>query len=368
VIQPLLTVECTVERAPGCWPLSSPCRRRRWPAGQALQGAGVPGYDRRRRTDGLGSRPCARANPLAARYITHSKFNRAKQGHLTRLDGLIEKIDYKAAISHALSSVAAAGVIRHPFPYVILENVFDPRTYDALLELVELDHIFYDEIGGKEADWYTIFRYPEVRYRTTPQIGDFIDFLATRLNSAIFSALLSKFCDEPWNWGNYLREQRVYLKQVATLARTEVYPNRADGVTHEGMQCWLEIMCRTRDFNIRPHCHPVHELLIGIYPITSDNSLEAYRTELFELKRGQSMNMDMRHFSYIDEAKVKRVTRTKFLPNSCFMMLNSRGIHAYNPPENLPRPRNYIYTTLHIPDADLERQARFRATPPTRRR
>jgi hypothetical protein len=26
---------------------------------------------------GCGSRPCARAKPLAARYITHSKFNRA---------------------------------------------------------------------------------------------------------------------------------------------------------------------------------------------------------------------------------------------------------------------------------------------------
>src|SRR6516225_2553862 len=53
VIQPLLTVERTVERAPGCWPLSSPCRRRRWPAGQALQGPSVPGHDRHRRTDGL---------------------------------------------------------------------------------------------------------------------------------------------------------------------------------------------------------------------------------------------------------------------------------------------------------------------------
>jgi hypothetical protein len=34
-------------------PLSSPWRRRQWPAGQALQGPSVPGYDRHRRTDGL---------------------------------------------------------------------------------------------------------------------------------------------------------------------------------------------------------------------------------------------------------------------------------------------------------------------------
>src|SRR5215467_7536584 len=79
VIQPLLTVERTVERAPGCWPLSSPCRRRRWPAGQALQGPSIPGYDRHWRTDGLGFTPIARAKHLAARYITHSKFNRAKE-------------------------------------------------------------------------------------------------------------------------------------------------------------------------------------------------------------------------------------------------------------------------------------------------
>jgi hypothetical protein len=40
-------------RGPGRWPLSSPRRRRRWPAGQALQGQSVPGYDRHRPTDGL---------------------------------------------------------------------------------------------------------------------------------------------------------------------------------------------------------------------------------------------------------------------------------------------------------------------------
>jgi hypothetical protein len=50
---PFLTVERTVERMPGRWPLSSPCRRRRWPEGQALQGPSVPGYNRHRRTDGL---------------------------------------------------------------------------------------------------------------------------------------------------------------------------------------------------------------------------------------------------------------------------------------------------------------------------
>ena len=33
MIQPLLIVERTVERGPGHWPLSSPCRRRRWPEG-----------------------------------------------------------------------------------------------------------------------------------------------------------------------------------------------------------------------------------------------------------------------------------------------------------------------------------------------
>jgi hypothetical protein len=42
-----------VERVPGRWPLSSPCRRRRWPEGQALQGPSVPGYNRHQRTDGL---------------------------------------------------------------------------------------------------------------------------------------------------------------------------------------------------------------------------------------------------------------------------------------------------------------------------
>jgi hypothetical protein len=61
-IQPLFAVERMVERVPGRWPLSSPCRRRRWPEGQALQGPSVPGYKRLQDCD---SRPRARAKPLA---------------------------------------------------------------------------------------------------------------------------------------------------------------------------------------------------------------------------------------------------------------------------------------------------------------
>src|SRR5215469_8842896 len=52
-IQPLFAVERMAERVPGRWPLSSPCRRRRWPEGRALQGPSVPGYNRLQRTDGL---------------------------------------------------------------------------------------------------------------------------------------------------------------------------------------------------------------------------------------------------------------------------------------------------------------------------
>jgi hypothetical protein len=78
VIQPLLTVERTVERAPGCWPLSSPCRRRRWPQARLYKGQASPAMIATGGPMGCGSRPWARAKPLAARYITHSKFNRAR--------------------------------------------------------------------------------------------------------------------------------------------------------------------------------------------------------------------------------------------------------------------------------------------------
>src|SRR6516164_7986684 len=61
----------------GVLAVSGPCRRRRWPASQALQGPSVPGYDRHRRTDGMRFKTMRSRKPLAARYITHSKFNRA---------------------------------------------------------------------------------------------------------------------------------------------------------------------------------------------------------------------------------------------------------------------------------------------------
>jgi hypothetical protein len=67
-----------VERVTGRWPLSSPCRRRRWPEGQALQGPSVPGYNRHQRTDGLQFKTSrSRRSLLPGRSVTHSKFNRA---------------------------------------------------------------------------------------------------------------------------------------------------------------------------------------------------------------------------------------------------------------------------------------------------
>ena len=66
---------------PRRWPLSSPCRRRRWPKGQALQGPKRPWLqsppaDRWAAIQDLG---LARSL-LPGRSITHSKFNRADIG------------------------------------------------------------------------------------------------------------------------------------------------------------------------------------------------------------------------------------------------------------------------------------------------
>jgi hypothetical protein len=55
---------------PGRWPLSSPCRRRRWPEGQALQGLGVPGHNRHRRIDRL-SLKAVRSPPASRRVPRH---------------------------------------------------------------------------------------------------------------------------------------------------------------------------------------------------------------------------------------------------------------------------------------------------------
>jgi hypothetical protein len=285
--------------------------------------------------------------PYRAKTLLKSQ---TKDLAVAELDGMIETIDHAAAIDHVLASINRAHVVRYPFPHLLLENVFDQNTYNALLQLVELDDLFYDEIGGEGR--YTIFRYPEVAYDISPTITGFIDFLARDLNSFVFYALLRKFADELLTWGTYLKNQGAYLKPLNTLINAELRPPMHSNASYEGMTCCFEIMRRTENFAISTHCHPIKELMIGLFPIVRDNSLEAYGTELFAIKRGGAKHMDKSIFAYVPPETVERVGRTQFLPNSCFMMLNCNGIHAYNPPA-ARRSRNYIYTTLCISDAAL---------------
>jgi len=77
VIQPLLPVERTVERAPGCWPCQALAAEGGGRQARLYKGQASPATIATGGPMGCGSRPCASAKPLAARYITHSKFNRA---------------------------------------------------------------------------------------------------------------------------------------------------------------------------------------------------------------------------------------------------------------------------------------------------
>jgi hypothetical protein len=264
------------------------------------------------------------------------------------VDSILDNIDRVAAIDHVLSSMVSAHVELHPFPYVFLKNVFDKNTYDVLLHLVRVDDLFQVENGGTG---YTIFRYPQLNHDLSPKIHAFIDFMAQELTPALFDALRSKFSDSLLQWANCLRERGIYIKPadaiLATELQTELHPYQHIHSLHDGMTSQFEIMRRTQEFAISPHCHPVRELLIGIFPITADDSLEDYGTDLFEIKAGCSLDMDTNEFSYVPRDILNFAGRTKFLRNSAFVMLNSAGVHAYTPP-SMPRARDYLYTTLLI--------------------
>jgi hypothetical protein len=266
---------------------------------------------------------------------------------------MFDNINRVAAIAHTTSSVVAASIIREPFPYVLLENVFDENLYDALLQLVRLDELFYAEEGGSG---YTIFRFPKATPHLSSGISAFVEFMAQEFTPRLFNALRDKFSDSLLEWAEHLRVRGLYQKSVdamiTTEIKTEMHPYESGYSLHDGMTCQFEIMRRTRDFSISPHCHPVRELLIGLFPITPDDALEDYGTELFAVKEGCAPPLDTNIFSYVPHEIVKRVGRTKFRRNSGFVMLNTAGVHAYNPPPT-PRPRDYLYVTLLIGDRAL---------------
>jgi len=269
----------------------------------------------------------------------------AKDLEISDLDSAIDVIDFSAAKDHVIASVQRSNIEPEPFPYVILKNVFDSKTYDALLGLVALDGLFYTEEGGTG---YTILRYPQTNYDLSTNICAFVEFLADDLTPALLDALRRKFSDCLFNWAEELRRRGLYIKpteaMLTTEIRTEHHPYEA---LHDGMSAQFEIMRRTQEFVIPPHCHPVRELLIGLFPIVADDSLGDYGTELFAMKSGGSPDIDLTEFSYIAPDLLEPAGRTRFLRNSAFVMLNTAGVHAYKPPPQ-PRPRNYLYTTLMI--------------------
>src|SRR6516162_9717666 len=102
---------------------------------------------------------------------------------IAHLDAMIEGLDYRKVVDHVIASVERQNIKAHPFPYIVLDNVFDEDTYAALLQLVALDDLFYIEEGG---NGYTILRYPETNYKLSTSIQAFIEFMAEDLTPALF--------------------------------------------------------------------------------------------------------------------------------------------------------------------------------------
>lgn len=262
-------------------------------------------------------------------------------------DEIIRKVDRQAAIAHTVAAIGASRVRTDPFPYLLIESVFDETTYAAISALMKLDDLFCKEVGAEEM--YTIFRYRDTPYDLSPDIRDFIDFMATEFNPAVSVALIAKFGRHLRKWGQYLIDRGVYIKTIEALTNATVRPFKNDGPTVNDTTCWFELIRRTQQFAISPHCHPIMELMIGIYAIAPDDSLAAYGTEMHRLKKDCSLEIDEQEFCYVDADKVELAGRAEFRRNTCFMMLNCSGIHAYTPPAGGPRQRDYIYTTLRIP-------------------
>jgi hypothetical protein len=251
-------------------------------------------------------------------------------------------------MDHAIRAVDCAIIECQPFPYVILKNVFDEKTCDALLQLVLLDDLFYIEEGGTA---YTILRYPQTPYSLSKGIHDFIEFMGEDFMPALLEALRAKFSNHLLKWAEHLKQQGLYGKSSEAMLTTkicpELHPYEISHPRHDGMTAQFEIMRRTDDFAISPHCHPVRELLIGLFPIVPDDSLADYGTDLFAVKDGSAPTIDLTEFSYVSPGILEPAGRTKFLRNSAFVMLNTAGVHAYKPPPK-PQSRSYLYATLMI--------------------
>lgn len=238
------------------------------------------------------------------------------------LAALTRICDLDRITAHVNQAIERAELRLHPFPYVVVEDLFPADFYAALLRGLPPAELFADRPVNKQ--------HLNVPFAVAPAYSRRVwHFLVYRVMTPVLQpALIAKFRAplETWITANWPQLGPAPLGPPLEL-------KMADG----------RIMLRRRGYHIRPHRDPKWGFLTGILYLARDADDERWGTTLLDVDTDDDAPGAAPY--WIAPERCHAVADVPFRRNSLLMFLNSTGAHTARIPEDAEPAdlERYIY-------------------------
>jgi hypothetical protein len=242
--------------------------------------------------------------------------------------------DERKLEGHFRAAVDRSELRLQPFPYVIIQDAFPDRLYDALVRGIPPIELFADKAFNKQS--------LKVPFPMAPAYSRRVwNFFVHRAAPRVLQpALLEKFREPLRAW-------------IASN-----WPSLADDPFGPPMNFntgYGRILLRGRGYRIRPHRDPKWGFLTCILYLAREQDSESWGTQLFQVDDDRPAEGAQPH--WIDPARCRLADEVPFRRNSMLVFLNSTGAHGAHIPEDAEPAdlRRYIYQCRIGPSAAATR-------------
>jgi hypothetical protein len=230
-----------------------------------------------------------------------------QQRYFDRLDGILRE---KRIAKQFRAAMDAAVLVTDPFPYAIVENLFPPLFYKALIAGIPPAELFEDNAANHQ-------QLP-VPFALAPMFSRRVwKFMVKVADEIMMPAILEKFRPalEPWIGENWPQLAGNPLGAPMDLHSTGG-----------------RIMKRTRGYNIPPHRDPKWGFITCLMYLAKPGDLETWGTSLYAVDEDKEARGALPH--WINASTCRLVREVPFKANSALIFLNSNGAHGASIPED----------------------------------